>query len=113
MKIYFEMKETRLDFPMDDTKNKTKVLKYNFNFICTIMTNSEYDSIKNIYGRQIRINYITNNMKLSAKCTNVMFEILHFKNGNYFIDNICDRMLEGFRFMTNINSFLLLPHREK
>ena len=113
MKIYFEMKETRLDFPMDDTKNKTKVLKYNFNFICTIMTNSEYDSIKNIYGRQIRINYLTNNMKLSAKCTNVRFEIAHFKNGNYNIDNICDRMLEGFRFITNINSFLLLPHREK
>ena len=69
MKINFEMKETRLDFPMDDTQSKTKVLKYNFNFICKIIMNSEYDSIKNIYGRQIRINYITNNMKLSAKCT--------------------------------------------
>ena len=27
--------------------------------------NSEYDNIKNIYGKKIRINYKTNNMKIS------------------------------------------------
>ena len=113
MKINFEMKETRLDFPMDDTEDKTKVLRFNFNFISTILMNSEYDSIKNVFGRQIRINYITNNMKISAKCINVGFQIIHFRNGNYSIDNVCDKMLDGFRFFTNINSFLLLPHREK
>ena len=113
MKINFEMKETRLDFPMDDTQDKTKVLKFNFNFICTILMNSEYDNFKNIYGRQIRMHYLSNNMKISAKCINVGFEIINFKNGNYYTENICDKMLEGFRFYTNINSFLLLPHRDK
>ena len=113
MKINFQMKKTRLDFPMDDTQGKTKVLKFNFNFLFTIVMNSEYDSIQNSLGRQIRINYITNNMKLSAKCVNVGFKISHFKNGVYSTDNICDKMLEGFRFYSNINSFLLLPHREK
>ena len=52
-------------------------------------------------------------MKISAKCINVGFQIIHFRNGNYSIDNVCDKMLDGFRFFTNINSFLLLPHREK
>ena len=113
MKINFEMKETRLEFPMDDTQNKTKLLKFNFNFLCTIVMNSEYDNIKNSFGRQLRMNYITNSMKLSAKCINVGFEILNFKNGEYYTENICDKMLEGFRFYANINSFLLLPHREK
>ena len=113
MKINFVMKETRLDFPLDDTQNKTKVLRFNFNFICTIVMNSEYDSIQNALGRQIRVNYITNNMKLSAKCMKVGFEIAHFKNGEYSINNICDKMLQGFRFSTNINSFLLLPQKEK
>ena len=43
----------------------------------------------------------------------VGFEIAHFKNRENNINNICDKMLKGFRFSTNINSFLLLPHREK
>ena len=113
MKINFEMKETRLDFPLDDTKSKTKVLRFNFNFILTLLMNSEYDNIKDGFGRVIRTNYITNNMKMSAKCVNIGFAIANFQNGVYSVKNICDKMLQGFRFTTNIDSFLLLPHREK
>ena len=113
MKINFEMKETRLDFPLDDTKSKTKVLRFNFNFILTLLMNSEYDNIKDGFGRVIRTNYITNNMKMSAKCVNIGFAIANFQNGVYSVKNICDNMLQGFRFTTNIDSFLLLPHREK
>ena len=113
MKINFEMKETMLEFPLDDTKSKTKVLRFNFNFLCTILTDSEYDTTKDGTGRTIKINYLSNNMKLSAKCINIGFNIVNFQNGVYTIENICDQMLQGFRFMANINSFLLFPHREK
>ena len=113
MKIKFEMKETMLEFPLDDTKSKTKVLRFKYNFLCTILMDSEYDTTRDGLGRTIKIDYLSNNMKLSAKCINIGFNIVNFKNGIYSIENICDQMLEGFRFITNINSFLLLPHREK
>ena len=113
MKIKFEMKETILEFPLDDTKSKTKVLRFKYNFLCTILMDSEYDITKDGLGRTIKMNYLSNNMKLSAKCINIGFNIVNFKNGIYTIENVCDQMLEGFRFITNINSFLLLPHREK
>ena len=113
MIIKFEMKETMLEFPLDDTKSKTKVLRFKYNFLCTILMDSEYDITKDGLGRTIKINYLSNNMKLSAKCINIEFNIVNFKNGIYTIENICDQMIKGFRFITNINSFLLLPHREK
>ena len=106
------MKKASLDFPLEDTKSKTKVLKFNFNFLCTILMNNEYDNIQNMYGRQVGIEYITKNMNLSAKCVNVKFKISQFKDKAYSTKD-CDYMLQGFRFNSNINSFLLLPHREK
>ena len=112
MKITFQMKKASLDFPLEDTKSKTKVLKFNFNFLCTILMNNEYDNIQNMYGRQVGIEYITKNMNLSAKCVNVKFKISQFKDKAYSTKD-CDYMLQGFRFNSNINSFLLLPHREK
>ena len=112
MKITFQMKKACFDFPLDDTKEKTKVLKFNFNFLCTIIMNNEYDCIENIFGRQIKIDYITKNMNLSAKCVNVKFKISKFNKGAYSTKD-CDYMLQGFRFNSNINSFLLLPYREK
>ena len=113
MKVKIEMKETMLEFPLDDTKSKTKVLRYKFNFICSTLMDSEYDITKDGTGKELRIDYLSNNMKVSAKFINIGFNIVHFQNGIYTIENICDQMLQGFRFMTNINSFLLLPHREK
>ena len=113
MKINFQMKETMVEFPLDDTKSKTKVLRFNFNFICSILMDSEYDLTKDGTGRDIKYNYLSNNMKLCAKFINIGFSVVNFKNGIYSIENICDQMLQGFRFITNINSFLLLPHREK
>ena len=113
MRVKIQMKETMLEFPLDDTKSKTKIVRFKFNFICSTLMDSEYDVTKDGKGRQIRIDYLSNNMKVSAKFINIGFNIVHFQNGLYTIENICDQMLEGFRFMTNINSFLLLPYREK
>ena len=74
---------------------------------------SEFDTIINGNNQLIRTNYKSNNMKLSAKCIEIEFSIVNCRNGVYSIDNICDKMIQGFRFQTNINSFLLFPHREK
>ena len=113
MKVYFEMKETMLEFPMDDTKSKTKVVRFQYNFLCSVLMDSEYDTTKDGKGKTIKIDYLSNNMKISAKFININFSIINLQNGVYTIENICDQMLQGFRFMTNINSFLLLPYREK
>ena len=113
MKVKIEMKETMLEFPLDDTKSKTKVVRFRFNFLCSVLMDSEYDNIKDGTGKLLRINYLSNNMKISVKCINIGLNIVKFQNGIYTIENICDQMLQGFRFKSNINSFLLLPHREK
>ena len=113
MKIKIELKETSILFPLDDTKSKTKVLRFKFNSSCNINMDSEFDTIINGNNQLIRTNYKSNNMKLSAKCIEIEFSIVNCRNGAYSIDNICDRMIQGFRFQTNINSFLLFPHREK
>ena len=113
MKVKFEMKETMLEFPLDDTKSKTKVVRFKYNFVCSVLMDSEYDTTKDGSGKVVKLNYLSNNMKISAKFIKIGFNIVNFQNGIYTIENICDQMLEGFRFMTNINSFLLLPHREK
>jgi hypothetical protein len=113
MKITFEMKRIRLEFPLDDTKSKTKALRFNFNFLSSILMDSEYDLTKDGTGHVISYKYLSNNMKLCAKFINIEFSIGKFQNNTYTIENICDQMLKGFRFITNINSFLLLPHREK
>ena len=49
MKITFQMKKASLDFPLDDTKETTRVLKFNFNFLYTIIMNNEFDSKINKY----------------------------------------------------------------
>ena len=113
MKIKIEIRETSLSFPLDDTKDKTKVLHFKFNSACTINMDSEYDLITDGNKKLIRTNYKSNNMKLSAKCFEIEFIIYNFRNGVYSIDNICDRLVENFRLLTNIDSFLLLPYREK
>ena len=113
MNIKIEIRETSLSFPLDDTKEKTKVLHFKFNSACNINMDSEYDLITDGNKRLVRTNYKSNNMKLSAKCFEIEFIIYSFRNGVYSIDNICDRIIESFRLLTNINSFLLLPYREK
>ena len=113
MKIKVEIRETSLLFPLDDTKSKTKVLRFKFNSACTINMDSEFDQVTDGNNKLVRTNYKSNNMKLSAKCFEIEFSILKYRKGVYSIDNICDKMIEGFRFLTNINSFLCLPYREK
>ena len=43
--------------------------KFNFNFLCTILTDSEYDTTKDGTGRTIKINYLshTNQTKKTQK----------------------------------------------
>ena len=113
MKVFLEMKETMLEFPMDDTKSKTKVVRFTFNFKSSVLMDSEYDITRDGKGKDIKCDYLSNNMKISAKFINISFSIVNLQNSVYTIENICDQMLQGFRFMTNINSFLLLPHKEK
>ena len=107
------MNETSLEFPLDDTKSKTKVLRFQYNFICFMTMDSEYIMTVDGNGKLINTKYISNNKKLSAKCLNISFNIANFQNGNYSIENICDQMLQGFRFSTNLNQFLLLPYKER
>ena len=111
--VKFEMKESLLEFPLDDTKSKTKVLRFQHNFICTMTMDSEYYMTVDGNGKLIETKYITNNKKLCAKLLNISFSIANFTNGIYSIDNICDQMLQGFRFSTNLNQFLLLPYKER
>ena len=103
MKVKLEMKETMLEFPLDDTKSKTKVVRFKFNFLCSVLMNSEYDSTRDGTGKLIKINYLSNNMNIAVKCINIGLNIVKFQNGIYTIENICDQMLEGFRFKSNIN----------
>ena len=94
MKIKIELKETSILFPLDDTKSKTKVLRFKFNSSCNINMDSEFDTIINGNNQLIRTNYKSNNMKLSAKCIEIEFSIVNCRNGAYSIDNICDRMIQ-------------------
>ena len=113
MRINIKVKETFILFPLDDTKKKTKILRFKFISHCKINLDSEFDTIVDGNNLLVRTNYQSNNMKLSLKCLDTEFSIANFRNGQYSIDNICDRMIQGFRFQTNIHSFLLLPHKEK
>ena len=91
MKIKLEMKETMLEFPLDDTKSKTKVVRFRFNFLCSVLMDSEYDNIKDGTGKLLRINYLSNNMKIAVKCINIGLNIVKFQNGIYTIENICSK----------------------
>ena len=112
MKIKVEMKETALVFPLDDTSSKTKLLRFRFNFTSTILMDNDYDTTIDGNGKLIKTIYKTKNMKIAAKCLNIEFAVVNFLNGTYNIDNFCGKMIQGFRFQTNIDSFLLLPERE-
>ena len=111
--INIKVKETFILFPLDDTKKRTKLLRFRFLSFCKIKLDSEFDTIFDGNNLLVRTNYQSNNMKLSLKCLDTEFSIANFRNEKYYIENICDRMIQGFRFQTNINSFLLLPHKEK
>ena len=113
MKIKIDIKEILIKFPFDDTKTKTKILYFKFNSIFKINIDSEFDSIIDGNDKLISTFYKSNNMKLSAKFLDIQFVLANYRNGMYSIDNICDRIIEGFSFQTNINSFLLLPYKEK
>ena len=113
MKINIELKETSILFPLDDTKSKTKILRYKFNSFCRIDIDNEFDTIIDGYNRLLRINYKSKNLKLSAKFLDIEFSIVNCRNGTYSIDNICDRMIQVFRFQVNLNSFLLIPNKNK
>ena len=113
IKINIKLNETTILFPLDDIKTKTKILRFKFNLSCRIKIDSEYDTIVDGNNKLIRTNYKSNNMDLNAKCLDIEFSIANCRNGQYSIDNICDRLLQVFRFQASIKSFLLFPHRQK
>ena len=124
MEIKLNMKETILDFPLEDTKSKTKILRFRFNLVTSYKSNNEYNENVDGNGKTIKIEYISDNMKISCKILNIGFNIMNYNNINYknlehaemtnSLNNYNNNeIIKGFRFQTNIDSFLLLPYREK
>ena len=125
MEIYLDMKETILDFPLEDTKSKTKILRFKFNLVTSYKSNNEYNESVDGNGKTLKIDYIKDNMKISCKILNIGFNILNYSNiiNNKIRENVDlpininnynnNQIIQGFRFQTNIDSFLLLPYREK
>ena len=124
MDIILNMKETILDFPLEDTKSKTKILRFKFNLVTTYNSNNEYNESVDGNGKILKIEYIADNMKISCKILNVGFNIINYSNLVNYNDKTIypglkennynnNQIISGFRFQTNIDSFLLLPYKEK
>ena len=113
IKIKFEMRQASIIFPLDDSKSVTRVLQLKSNINGNISLKANIDLIRNGHDELIKVNFKENNMKTGIKILNVELNMLNYKNGKYSIDNICDRILTGFRFSININSILLLPKKEQ
>ena len=113
IKIKFEMKETSILFPLDDTKSYTTVLRLKSNINGNVYFKTDIDLIRNGNDKLVKINFNENNIKTGIKIFNVEFGILNYQNGIYSIDNICDTILTGFRLCLNVNSILLLPEKEQ
>ena len=113
IKMKFEMKEISIQFPLDDTKSTTKVLRIKSNINGNIQLKTNIDLIRNGNEKLVKINFNENSFKAGVKVFNIELGILNYQNGIYSIDNICDRILSGFRLCLNINSILLLPEREQ
>ena len=113
IKIKFEMRETSLIYPLDDSKSVTKVLKVKSNINGNNYLKTNIDLIRDGNDKLIKIVFNENHFKTGIKIINVELNILNYQNGIYSIDNICDRILTGFRFCLNINSILLLPKKEQ
>ena len=63
MRINIKVKETFILFPLDDTKKKTKILRFKFISHCKINLDSEFDTIVDGNNLLVRTNYQSNNMK--------------------------------------------------
>ena len=122
MDVILDMKETILDFPLEDTKTKTKLLRFKFNLVTSYKTNNEYNESVDGNGKTIKMEYIADNMKISCKILNIGFNIINYSNNlintnenlyNNLNNYNNNEIIQGFRFQTNIDSFLLLPYREK
>ena len=77
MKIKIDIKETSILFPLDDTKKKTKVLRFKFNSNCANNIDNEFDTIIDGNNKLINTNYKSNNMKLSAKFLEIEFRLVN------------------------------------
>ena len=113
IKIKFEARETSIIFPLDDSKSVTKVLRLKSNINGNIYLRTDIDLIRNGNDRLVKVNFKENIMKTGIKINNVEFCMLNYQNGIYSIENICDRILAGFRLCLNLDSILLLPNKEQ
>ena len=113
IKIKFETRETSIIFPLDDSKSVTKVLRLKSNINGNIYLRTDIDLIRNGNDRLVKVNFKENIMKTGIKINNVEFCMLNYQNGIYSIENICDRILAGFRLCLNLDSILLLPNKEQ
>ena len=113
IKIKFELRETSIILPLDDSKPKTKVIRIKCNVNGNMHFKTNFDLIRNGNGKLVKINFNENIIKTGVKVLNVDLGILNYQNGIYSLDNICDRILTGFRLCLNINSLLLLPQKEQ
>ena len=113
IKIKFEMKETSIIFPLDDTKSKTNVIQIKSNINGNVAFKTDIDLIRNGNDKLVKINFNENSLKTGIKVLNTEIAILLFQNGIYSMENICDKILSGLRLCLNINSILLLPEKEQ
>ena len=113
IKIKFDLRETSLLFPLDDTKSVTKVIRFKSNINGNIHLKTNFDLIRDGNTKLVKIDFKENMFNTGVKILNVELGILNYQNGIYYIDNLYDKILSGFRLCLNINSFLLLPKKEQ
>jgi len=70
MKINFEMKETMLEFPLDDTKSTTKVLRLKSNITGNVYLKTNVDLIRDGNSKLVKVNFRENNFKAGIKIYN-------------------------------------------
>ena len=113
IKMKFELRETSIIFPLDDTKSATKVLRVKSNINGNTYFKTNIDIIRDGNEKLVQVNFIENILKTGIKILNIEFGILNYKNEIYSIENICDKILTEFRLCINVNSILLLPEKEQ
>ena len=113
MKINFEMKDIEMYMPLDDTVDKTDIMRFNFNMISKITMKNEYMTIhsKALYDL-LKMDYTVKDMKISAMIYNIDFDILKLTNNELRQSRLSNKILSNFRINTNLDSFLLVDEKK-
>ena len=109
MTIDFTMKDIEMFMPLEDTKEATDLMRFNFNLVTKISMKNEYHTVhtKELYTL-IKNDYSVKDMKLSTMVYNIDFDVIKFKGGDFRGNRIGNKILSNFRINTNIDSFLIV-----